>query len=124
MCIRPPAVMNDEVIETIKEARRRDPEREWTPRNWEYGCYVHVEDLARATVLALTCPDPGHVVALVIADDVTSAELDSRRLVEKLMPTVPWRGGGEYESDPFKSLADNSLAKKVLGWKPHYRWHG
>ena len=121
VCIRPPAVMNDARIEEIKEARRRDPECEWTP-HWEYGCYIHVEDLACATVLALTCPDPGHVTVLVIADDVSSAQLQSRQLVEKLLPQVPWRGGEEYASDPFRSLADSSLAQKVLGWKPRYRW--
>jgi UDP-glucose 4-epimerase len=123
VCIRPPAVWNDEAIEKMKEVRRQNPEFEWTPF-WEYGCFVHVEDLARATLLGLTCPDPGHIAALVIADDVSSAELNSRQLVEKLLPQVEWRGGVAYEQDPFKSLADCSLAKKALGWEPRYRWRG
>ena len=123
VCIRPPAVWGDEMIEHIKELRRREPEAEWTPY-WEYGCFVHVEDLARATVLGLTCPDPGHVACLVVADDVSSAELGSRELAQQLLPGVEWRGGGEYEAEPFRGLADCSLAKRALGWQPEYRWRG
>ena len=59
---------------------------------------------------------------VVVADDLSSAELNSRQLVDKLLPEIEWRGGGEYDSDPYKGLADNSLAKRVLGWQPQYRW--
>jgi UDP-glucose 4-epimerase len=37
-------------------------------------------------------------------------------------PDVPWRGGPEYDADPFKALVDNSKAKRVLGWQPKHTW--
>jgi nucleoside-diphosphate-sugar epimerase len=121
VCIRPPAVWTDKAIESIKEEREKDAEFEWTPY-WEYGCYIHVEDLARATLCALTCPDPGHIPLLVVADDVSSAHLTSRELVQKLLPDIEWRGGDQYEADPYKGLVDNSRAKEVLGWAPEFHW--
>ena len=57
--IRPPAVWSDEHIAEIRAKRAKDADFEWGT-HWEYGCYIHVEDLARATLCALTCPDPGH----------------------------------------------------------------
>jgi nucleoside-diphosphate-sugar epimerase len=77
ICLRPPAVLDDSVIESLKSAREKDPEFEWTPF-WEYGCFIHVEDLAQATVCALTCPDPGHVRLLVNAEDISSSRGASR----------------------------------------------
>ncbi len=121
VCIRPPAVWADDDITWIKESREKDAEFEWTPY-WEYGCYIHVEDLARATLCALTCPAPGHVPLLVVADDISSDALTSRELVQKLLPDIEWRGGAEYESDPYKGLVANDRAKEVLGWAPQYRW--
>ena len=121
VCIRPPAVWTDKAIESVKEERKKDAEFEWTPY-WEYGCYIHVEDLARATLCALTCPDPGHIPLLVVADDVSSAHLTSRELVQKLLPDIEWRGGDQYEADPYKGLVDNSRAKEVLGWAPEFHW--
>ena len=53
VCIRPPAVWTDEYVVWIREARAENAEFEWTPY-WEYGCYIHVEDLAQATLCALT----------------------------------------------------------------------
>jgi len=121
VCIRPPAVWTDKAIESVKEEREKDAEFEWTPY-WEYGCYIHVEDLARATLCALTCPDPGHIPLLVVADDVSSAHLTSRELVQNLLPDIEWRGGDQYEADPYKGLVDNSRAKEVLGWAPEFHW--
>ena len=121
VCIRPPAVWTDKAIESVKEEREKDAEFEWTPY-WEYGCYIHVEDLGRATLCALTCPDPGHIPLLVVADDVSSAHLTSRELVQKLLPDIEWRGGDQYEADPYKGLVDNSRAKEVLGWAPEFHW--
>ncbi len=121
VCIRPPAVWTDEAIKWVKEEREKDAEFEWTPY-WEYGCYIHVEDLARATLCALTCPDPGHIPLLVVADDISSANLTSRELLQKLLPDIEWRGGDEYEADPYKGLVDNSRAKEVLEWAPQFHW--
>lgn len=120
ICIRPPAVLTDDDIERERE-RDRDPEPDHT-HHWEYGCFIHVEDLARATLCALTCPDPGHVVLLVNAADVLSVELGSRELAQRIHPEVEWRGGPEYDDEPFRALMDTSRARQVLGWEPQYRW--
>ena len=40
----------------------------------------------------------------------------------KVLPEVEWRGGREYDEEPYKGLVDNSRAKKILGWAPQYRW--
>ena len=123
VCIRPPAVLNDDDIARTKAARAENAEYEWTP-HWEYGAFIHVEDLARATLCALTCPDPGHQVLLVNADDISSAEQPSRELARKVLPDTEWRGGDEYQAEPYKALMDTTRARRVLGWEPHYRWRG
>ncbi|MFT5086360.1 MAG: UDP-glucose 4-epimerase [Candidatus Latescibacterota bacterium] len=121
LCIRPPAVLTDERIASLRAAREENEENEWTPI-WEYGCYIHIEDLASATVCALTCKDPGHQVLLVVAEDISSRDLTSRQLAQKLLPHIEWRGGEQYESEPYRALVDGRRARQVLGWKPQYRW--
>ncbi|MBU8913166.1 MAG: NAD(P)-dependent oxidoreductase [Spirochaetales bacterium] len=121
ICLRPPIVWTDQRIERIRRERATDPSREWTPF-WEYGCFIHVEDMARAAVCALTCPDPGHVVLLLSADDLASEELNSEELVVRHLPGVEWRGGDFKNREPFASLVDTRQAKKLLGWLPSYRW--
>ena len=123
VCIRPPAVLNDADIARTKAARAENAENEWTP-HWEYGAFIHVEDLARATLCALTCPDPGHQVLLVNADDISSAEQPSRELARNILPDTEWRGGDQYQAEPYKALMDTTRARRVLGWEPHYRWRG
>ena len=60
---------------------------------------------------------------LVVADDISTAtDLTSRELARKVLPEVEWRGGREYDEEPYKGLVDNSRAKKILGWAPQYRW--
>ena len=121
VCIRPPAVLSDERIAATRQARAEKPESEWMPY-WEYGCYIHVEDLARATVCALTCPDPGHEALLVVAEDISSRVLTSRAWVEKLLPHIEWRGDESFERDPYCALVDGRRAQRVLGWRPQFRW--
>lgn len=121
VCIRPPAVLSDERIADMRAAREEDAECEWTPY-WEYGCFIHVEDLASATVCALSCASSGHEVLLVVAEDISSRELTSRQLAQKLLPDSEWRGGEEYDKEPYLALVDGRRAQRVLGWKPQYRW--
>ncbi len=121
ICLRPPAVFNDRIIDSLVAARRRDAEYEWTPF-WEYGCFIHVDDLSHAVDCALGCPDPGHVRLLVNADDISSASATSRELAERLQPEVAWRGGSEYDTDPYRALIDASRARETLGWAPRFRW--
>ena len=86
------------------------------------GPQAAAQDLARATLCALTCPDPGHIPLLVVADDISSVNLTSRELLQKLLPDIEWRGGDEYEADPYKGLVDNSRAKEVLEWAAQFHW--
>jgi len=119
--IRPPAVWTDERIEGIRKLRAEDPDNEWKP-NWEYGCYIHVEDLAIATWKALTCDFVGHEALLINASDVSSIELTSRELAQKILPHVEWRGGPKYDSEPYRALMDTSKARRILDWEPTFRW--
>lgn len=120
ICLRPPWVMPAEFKEQIIQWRKEDPEREWKP-GWEYGAFCDIRDVAAAAVLALTCPDPGHVTLLLCADDISS-DTPSRVMAAKIHPDVPWRGGPEYDADPYRALVDTRRAKAVLGWQPQYRW--
>jgi UDP-glucose 4-epimerase len=120
ICLRPPGVWRPETYAQIVALRQENPEYEWSG-GWEYGAFCDVRDVAAAAVLALTCPDPGHVTLLLCADDINS-DIPSRELAEKVHPDVPWVGGPEYVTDPFKALVDNSKAKQLLGWQPQYSW--
>ncbi len=121
ICLRPPAVWMPQTYQWVRARRQEKPESEWTPI-WEYGAFCDVRDVAAAAVCGLTCPDPGHVTLLLCADDINS-DTPSREMAARLHPDVPWRGGPEYQADPFKALVDNGRAKAVLGWQPKYRWH-
>ncbi len=123
ICLRPPAVWTDEAIERIRQRRQKNPAFEWTPF-WEYGCFIHVSDLADSTITALECPDPSHAVLLVNAPDISSASKTSRELADQMHPQVPWRGGQAYIDDPFRALMDTCRAQQVLGWSPRIRWRG
>ena len=120
VCLRPPAVWMPEWYAHIRERRTQDPASEWN-RVWEYGAFCDVRDVAAAAVLALTCPDPGHVTILLCADDIGS-DTPSRQMAQKMLPDVPWVGGPEYESEPYRALVSNRRAKEVLGWQPKYAW--
>jgi UDP-glucose 4-epimerase len=121
ICLRPPWVCMPELYEKIRQWRAEEPAREWQG-NWEYGAFCDVRDVAAAAILALTCPDPGHTTLLLCADDIMS-DRPSREMAQLVHPTVPWRGGAEYDADPSRALVDTSRARRLLGWQPHYRWH-
>ncbi len=118
ICLRPPAVMGPARRAQFAAARAANPAAEWTPF-WEYGAFVDARDAAGAVFAALRCPDPGHVTALICADDVTSP-IPVRELAARLLPGVPWRG--PEPTDPWQSLVRCGRAREVLGWTPQYRW--
>jgi nucleoside-diphosphate-sugar epimerase len=120
ICLRPPAVYLPDRYAMLRAWRQENPEREWTPV-WEYGVFCDVRDVAAAALLALTCPDPGHVTLLLSADDIAS-DSPSREIAAKLHPNVPWRGGREFDADPRRSLMESRRAREILGWQPRYRW--
>lgn len=122
VCIRPPHVLDDDGIAWVRRRRAADEAAEWTPF-WEYGAWIHAEDLADAIERALVCDLPEeHVVVTVAADDVSSDQVPGRELAERLLPDVEWRGGPEFDADPWRSLVACRSGRDVLGWSPRRRW--
>lgn len=121
ICLRLPGVFDASTYDFIIAQRITDPAFEWTPF-WQYGAFLDVRDAAEAALRALLCHDPGHIVLSLCADDISSATQTSRELVQLLCPRVPWRGGCEYEREPFKSLIDTRRAKTILNWSPRHQW--
>jgi nucleoside-diphosphate-sugar epimerase len=118
ICLRPPWV-SDANRKAAELARRAaNPEAEWSPF-WEYGAWVDVRDLADAVHLALRCPDPGHMTALVVADDVASAT-PSMELAARLLPDTPWRG--PPLPGPRAALVRSDAARRTFGWRPLHSW--
>lgn len=120
ICLRPPWVSSPEMYKKIQHWRSLSPDYDWKAR-WEYGAFCDLRDVAAATVLALTCPDPGHTTILLCADEINS-DRPSRELAQEVHPDVPWRGGSEYDANPQRALVSNQRAKDLLGWQPKYGW--
>ena len=115
---RPPAVVGPARWRKYAALLAADPAAEWTPF-WEYGAWIDTRDVAGAVLAALTCPDPGHLTALIVADDSSSAT-PPVELAARLHPNVPWRGPKPI--DPMASLVVCDRAKAALGWAPVHRW--
>ncbi len=120
ICLRPPWVSPPEAYEWVRNRLDKGDDAEWK-HGWEYGAFCDVRDVAAAAVLALTCPDPGHVTILLCADDICS-DRPSKFMAQLVHPDVPWRGGPEYDEQPFKALVKTERAKSILGWHPQYKW--
>jgi UDP-glucose 4-epimerase len=120
VCLRPVGVFGPGDYEGRRARWREQPDSEWTPY-WEYGAFVDVRDVAEAVSLALTVPGLRHERLLLAGDDI-AATRPARAMVEMLLPQVEWRGGDEYERDPWRSLVRADRAREVLGWRPRYRW--
>jgi nucleoside-diphosphate-sugar epimerase len=118
VCFRPPAVVGPERHARYTALRAADPAAEWVPF-WEYGAYIDVRDVAFAVLAALRHPDPGHLTALITAEDSTSP-VPPRELARKLLPDVPWRG--PEPRDPRQALVRCDRARAALNWVPRYRW--
>jgi nucleoside-diphosphate-sugar epimerase len=123
ICLRPPGVFTEKTYAGVRRARRDNPDFEWSPI-WEYGAFLDVRDLATAVERALTAPLTGHHRLLLCADDISSAELGSRALTQRILPDVPWRGDARYDADPFQALVNTTPARALLDWTPRHRWRG
>lgn len=84
--------------------------------------YIHVEDLANAHMLAVEklfednkslCINLGTGIGTSVKEIIQAAE----KITRKKVPVV---FGERREGDPPKLYAANSMAKKVLNWKPKY----
>lgn len=122
LCIRPPAVYDDDAIARVRARRLEDAEAEWSPR-WEFGAWIHADDLSRAFVSALSCDVRGdHAVAFTVAEDINSDRYSCKELVDRFHPGVEWRGGPDYDVDPRRSLVLSRRSLELLDWKPLRRW--
>jgi nucleoside-diphosphate-sugar epimerase len=118
ICLRPVAVFDDDDY-----ARALRHSNQATGQFWALGVHLNVRDLADAVAASVRCPPIGHTRILLCAADVA----DRRRtldLVATYMPHIPWRGGSEYASDPYRSLVDISRARRILDWQPRHTWPG
>jgi nucleoside-diphosphate-sugar epimerase len=120
ICLRPVAVFDDAGYKRAIEGASK-------PRApgaiWHLGVHIDLRDVVEATVAALRCPPPSHVRLLLCAADIADRR-PTLGLVAEHLPTVPWRGGPEYQRDPYRGLVDISRASKVLGWQPRHLWPG
>lgn len=121
VCLRPPGVWSTSTYREILAARRERPEFEWSPF-WEYGAFIDVRDLARACVQALGCDIDAPQRLSVASADITTSGRTSRQWAAFVHPRVEWRGGAEYEAQPYRSLIRIDSACGVLGWQPTYTW--
>lgn len=105
------------VMAMLARARvRQDPFEVWGDgtqvRNWTY-----VEDIVEGTILAAERVDDGSAINLGTMERVRvidaarmAAGLAGYRPEFKLLPDMP--------TGPLNRVADNSLAKRLLGWEP------
>ena len=121
ICLRPPGVWSDETYGWIQSRRAKRAEFEWEPF-WEYGAFIDVRDLSRACICALTCKVEKFACLLVTSADISTSGRTSRELAEFVMPDVEWRGGAEFEAEPFRSLVAIENARSILGWTPRHSW--
>lgn len=86
--------------------------------------FIHVSDVARATVSALTAPKAdGHAINIGIGDPISITEVATtlaRALGrEDIQPTVT----GKYRAGDIRHCwADPTLAKELLDFEPEYRF--
>ena len=97
--------------------------------------YVHVNDLADAHLKALNILKPGQRIQLNLGSGVGTSVLEIIEHVRQVTGhDIPAEIAARRSGDPPWLIADNSLAKKTLGWTPGYssldsiltsawRWH-
>ena len=121
VCLRLPAVFGEERLR-----RQRRNAKRWVARRrayWEYGAYIAMGDATELFRCAVHSPFKGHAALLASADDAAlGAQQTSREAASTVHPDVPWRGGPEFDRDPFRTLVDNAEAKRLLGWVPKLRF--
>ncbi len=97
--------------------------------------YVHVEDLATAHLAALEQLTPGQGIRLNLGTEHGNSVLEVIQACRQVTGhAIPIKMGTRREGDPAALIADSSLARKTLSWKPRYteivetvetawRWH-
>jgi len=82
--------------------------------------YVDVRDVAQACRLAMESENITHDVFFITADDTYSEE-PTLELIKGSYPEIS-RISDDYLVEEHKSPYSNSKAKKLLGYRPKYRW--
>ncbi|MBL4810768.1 MAG: NAD(P)-dependent oxidoreductase [Rhodobacteraceae bacterium] len=121
IALRPPGVWPPERYAQAARWMKAHPEIPGRGM-WEYGAFLDVRDMAQACFSALTADVLGYHAMLLAASDIVTSGFDSHTLATQLCPHAEWRGGAVFEADPTKSLVDDSVARKTIGYKPNYRW--
>ncbi len=113
----PRGVENHAVIAMIGRAfLRQDPFVVWGTgeqiRNWTY-----IDDIVRGTILAAEKIDDGTAVNLGTRE--RTRVIDAAKEICRHMGYTPrFELRPEMPTGPYNRVADNSLAKKLLGWEP------
>ncbi len=121
ICLRPPGVWTEEGFQFIRKRWNEHPMNDRRPY-WEYGAFIAINDLANAVWCAIHNPFQGHAILHISSDDAALAEQTSAQAAKAIHPTVPWRGGSEFDAEPFRTLLGNEAAKKALDWSPNVRF--
>jgi UDP-glucose 4-epimerase len=121
IALRPPGVWTEATYTRIQANRAEQPEYEWQPF-WEYGAFIDLRDLTRACVRGLTADLEGFHCIGVAAGDISTSGPTSREWAARLHPQVEWRGGLQYQADPYRTLLDIEGARKLLDWEPEHSW--
>ncbi len=122
ICLRPPGVWTEATYGWIQAQRAKRPAFEWDPF-WEYGAFIDLRDLARACARSVVCEFEGFACVGVAAADITTSGRTSRELASFVHPTVAWRGGAEFERNPYRGLMNIERARKLLDWSPEFTWN-
>jgi len=79
--------------------------------------FIHVEDIARGSVLALNEAPPGSIVNLGTGIGTSVNEV-AKILVEKINPGITPLHADPVPGEPGDSIADISHARELVGWEP------
>jgi nucleoside-diphosphate-sugar epimerase len=107
-------IVDDETLPGLLDQAARRPET-FAHELWSY---VHLDDAARACLLALARPVHGHLAVHVGAADTLSS-VPSGDLAARWLPGVPIR---DHHAGPRWPLLDTGRASELLGFNAHYSW--
>lgn len=90
------------------------------PAEWAHGlwAYIAIEDLCTAVVRAMGCRTTGHH-ALFLAADTNGTRKPSAELLQTYYGFTGFFGS---EFGTFGSVLSSEKARKLLAWKPQWRW--
>jgi nucleoside-diphosphate-sugar epimerase len=82
-------------------------------RNWTY-----IDDIVRGTILAAERIEDGTAVNLGTTERIRVIDA-ARTVLEYTGHTAKIKTLPDMPTGPINRVADNALAKKLLGWEPH-----